>query len=223
MKKTYIIGDIHGCVHTLSDAWEKILKTFNKEEDIVVFLGDYFDRGKYSPNVYLFIRNLQEEFGKNIVCLKGNHEEMMYESLALNDHYFWFINGGMKTEQQFNIDFDSEIIAKSELIKWLAQLPSYYYDATEKFWCVHARIPHEYTVDYDEEDLDECLWGRSTSGVGDIVFHGHTPHKGTVVRKGNDINIDTGCVFNGGLTFAIKNGKIITTTTVPTNEMDRIE
>ncbi len=66
-----VIGDLHGDLQSLSF----ILKDsgFN-ENDCLIFLGDYGDRGLYSPEVYYVILKLKEEFPSRVILLRGNHE-----------------------------------------------------------------------------------------------------------------------------------------------------
>jgi diadenosine tetraphosphatase ApaH/serine/threonine PP2A family protein phosphatase len=75
--KMIVVGDIHGDLESL----EYILKNceFMKkiregENFLLVFLGDYGDRGFYSPEVYHVILKLKEMFPENIVLMRGNHE-----------------------------------------------------------------------------------------------------------------------------------------------------
>jgi len=59
MAKTYAIGDIHGETGHLF----KLMSTLPvlTEEDTVVFLGDYVDRGPCSKEVVAFVRALPKE------------------------------------------------------------------------------------------------------------------------------------------------------------------
>ena len=67
-----IVGDLHGDLESLTF----ILKDseFLQNEDYLVFLGDYGDRGKNSPEVYSLILSLKLKYPKRIVLLRGNHE-----------------------------------------------------------------------------------------------------------------------------------------------------
>ena len=66
------IGDIHGC----ADALEAILAAIDpREEDCIVTLGDYVDRGPETPRV--IERLIQLRSAGNLVPLLGNHELMM--------------------------------------------------------------------------------------------------------------------------------------------------
>ncbi len=72
-----IIGDIHGCYHTLVDllltmGYENKNGLWQHHERIALFIGDYIDRGIYIPQVLELIKNMVDN-GKAIALL-GNHE-----------------------------------------------------------------------------------------------------------------------------------------------------
>jgi len=66
---TFIIGDVHGCVHRL----EKILNHWEPWDQKLVFVGDYIDRGNYSGRVLKLLWEFQKSHPETIL-LKGNHE-----------------------------------------------------------------------------------------------------------------------------------------------------
>ena len=71
-----VVGDIHGDIVSL----QKILNEFrwedflSSEENILIFLGDYVDRGQYSTEVLLCLCKLKSRFPNNVFLLRGNHE-----------------------------------------------------------------------------------------------------------------------------------------------------
>ncbi|MEW5910509.1 MAG: metallophosphoesterase, partial [Thermodesulfobacteriota bacterium] len=65
----FAVGDIHGCFDKLHDLVEKI--SINPEKDLLLFIGDYVDRGEKSVEVVEFLIGLKKRV-KNIVFLKGN-------------------------------------------------------------------------------------------------------------------------------------------------------
>lgn len=75
----YAMSDIHGCINELKTNMQFVeLSGDNK----LIFLGDYIDYGRESYKVLRFIKNLQEEYGKEkVIVLKGNHEAMFLEWL----------------------------------------------------------------------------------------------------------------------------------------------
>ena len=74
----FAIGDIHGCIKQLVTLQDKIFNypEYNKDEDLLLYLGDYIDRGPSSKEVINNILQLQTENVKSIF-LMGNHEQFM--------------------------------------------------------------------------------------------------------------------------------------------------
>ena len=72
-----IIGDIHGDYSNLDKVFEQ-----HKEGTFYIFVGDYLDRG--SKNVETF-KMLQTLKGKNLVFLRGNHEQAI-QNWVYNHH-----------------------------------------------------------------------------------------------------------------------------------------
>jgi protein phosphatase len=72
-----IVGDLHGdlksLVHTLEDS--KFLSKAKSGSDVLlIFLGDYGDRGTHSPEVYYVVLKLKEMFPVRVILMRGNHE-----------------------------------------------------------------------------------------------------------------------------------------------------
>ena len=78
MKKIFAIGDIHGCLGKLQSLIQNI--SADQKNDIIVFIGDYIDRGSASREVVDYVIQLKGEY-KNVVCLLGNHEYMFLRYL----------------------------------------------------------------------------------------------------------------------------------------------
>ena len=66
-KKVIIIGDIHSCAEPLKE----VLKDFS-EENLYVFVGDYFDRGIQAVETFKIMLDLLEK--PNVILIEGNHE-----------------------------------------------------------------------------------------------------------------------------------------------------
>lgn len=74
------IGDIHGYLQKLQALIEKVCPT---DDDLVVYLGDYIDRGPDSPGVIDFLMAFREKYPKTIF-LGGNHDHLLVFMLQLN-------------------------------------------------------------------------------------------------------------------------------------------
>ncbi|MEM4577019.1 MAG: metallophosphoesterase family protein [Candidatus Nezhaarchaeales archaeon] len=69
-KRIVVIGDIHGDYESLT----KIISGTDLKEAIVVFLGDYVDRGSEAPRVVYEIFNIKLKSPHSVILLMGNHE-----------------------------------------------------------------------------------------------------------------------------------------------------
>jgi len=72
-----VVGDIHGDLETLAQILRDsrfIEKMYGEKQPLLIFLGDYGDRGIYSPEVYYVVLKLKETYPKNVVLMRGNHE-----------------------------------------------------------------------------------------------------------------------------------------------------
>lgn len=75
-RKVLVIGDVHGCYHTLMNAIDGKIK----EDCFYVFAGDLLDRGPNNREVLRFALNNYRK--KNVVFVKGNHEKHLCAYVA---------------------------------------------------------------------------------------------------------------------------------------------
>lgn len=72
-----IVGDLHGDLENLISILEKskfLEKAERYKNQHLIFLGDYGDRGNYSPEVYFVVLKLKEMYPSKVVLMRGNHE-----------------------------------------------------------------------------------------------------------------------------------------------------
>lgn len=65
------IGDIHGVVDPLI----KVVERVRDDADVLVFLGDYVNRGAQSRQVLEFLVELQQDLGHRTHFLLGHHDD----------------------------------------------------------------------------------------------------------------------------------------------------
>lgn len=82
-RKIIFVGDTHGDL----EASQKIVKEYLKEKNIVVFLGDYVDRGLKSRENLDFLLEKKAGCPSQIYLLQGNHEGYRYLQFSPAD--FW--------------------------------------------------------------------------------------------------------------------------------------
>ena len=100
--KIYAIGDVHGEHDLLEELMTEIMSEI-REEDRIIFLGDYIDRGPKSFETIEFLIDLQIKH-KDTVCLLGNHEEMLLNAIErgkFDDVMLWLENGWWVTVENY--------------------------------------------------------------------------------------------------------------------------
>lgn len=203
---TFAIGDIHGRIDKLGALLAVCQAAVDDRGAKFAFVGDYIDRGTHSREVVEFLIRAKTLLASPIICLRGNHEEMLIRvsdrDCSDRDLMTWWGNGGEQTLESYGVNHPSDLPA--EHLDWMRSLPLQTSDRHRLF--VHAGIrPGVALSDQSEQDL---LWIRepflsSDEDHGPLVVHGHTP---TRCRKpdlrANRLNIDTGACFGGPLTAA---------------------
>ena len=73
----YVIGDIHGCYDDLQLMLDKIQYDW---DDLLIFTGDYIDRGTQS---YEMLKWIDEYRFAKMIFIRGNHEEEFIKNVEL--------------------------------------------------------------------------------------------------------------------------------------------
>lgn len=171
---TYVIADLHGKFAALQAILNRILPL--REQDRLIFLGDYIDRGDQSPEIIDKLIELKNNFGNRVIFLMGNHEWMLLSLLGELDIYVdianvdgvWLHNGGRETIQSYeryltNKNINPRIRGRyipnipPSHIEFLSKLKLYYEDSDYIF--VHAGC--DPNMNLDEQSANLLLWDRS--------------------------------------------------------------
>lgn len=193
-ENSYIaVGDIHGCVDTLSSLLDKI----GHKRSTFVFLGDYIDRGPDSRGCIAKLMDFSNDHP--CVFLRGNHEDMMLEAVRTGKTELWQLNGCQATLQSYDTDARRLQFIPSHL-DFIKSTRVYF--ETADFFFVHAGLNPGMTIDDAKKapDADHMfMWDRSYLSSPDVVWEktvvvGHTPMADPIL-KDKLINIDTGCVY----------------------------
>ena len=97
---TFIIGDIHGCDRALKSLLKRLAP--DEKEDRLILLGDLYDRGPDSWEVFQTVKGLADVYGDRFVLLRGNHEDyLLAPKLSFTDRRVWNRVGKKTTVQSF--------------------------------------------------------------------------------------------------------------------------
>jgi serine/threonine protein phosphatase 1 len=193
------IGDVHGCFTALTALWQMVQPS---EQDTVVFLGDYVDRGPESREVLDWL--IRESAKPNRIFLRGNHEVMML-SAAENPFQAesWRSCGGLETLMSYALRSGFDWASRIPDTHWaFLQKTTRYYE-TEKHIFVHACLDGQLDLDEQLEDVlywqtFEQLWPHKS---GKKVVCGHTTlSSGEIADVGHGVCIETAVAYGGWLT-----------------------
>lgn len=198
-KKTFIIGDVHGCLWELKSMIDKI--NWNPSKDRLIFIGDYIDRGEDPKGVVDFILELKK-VSELVQCVMGNHEKMFLDYLSGINIQNFMMNGGRSTLRSYRDAMrnrDDEFVPSSHLDFFSSLLPLV---ELEKHYIVHAGFRPGILI--EDQELDDMIWIRdeflySDYDFGKIVIFGHSAFNSPLIME-NKIGIDTGAVYGNFLT-----------------------
>lgn len=223
--RVYAVGDIHGRVDLLAALHDHILDdaaAATAGRKVLVYLGDYVDRGPCSFEVIDMLIEAPLE-GFEIVHLKGNHEDFVLRFLAEgpeedSEADTWFINGGEFTLLSYEVPLLTVPFGLAELETvrnaFRAALPQSHREFFEGLKMFHVEGDYLFVhagirpgVPLDEQDEEDLLWIReeflySDADLGHMVVHGHSPEVNPEVRP-NRIGIDTGAHYTDRLTCLV--------------------
>lgn len=223
----YAIGDIHGradCLQRLLDVIMDDASASGQITPVLLFLGDYVDRGDESRAVIEICAELGSVWRHEAVFLRGNHEDAMLTFLTDPiGGAAWLRFGGLSTLMSYGVPNVSESMSDGRLIDASATLARNL-PKSHRTFLETTRLTHtDGNVHFCHAGIDPgteigaqsprtLMWGEGTdtppSDYPYIVVHGHVVVEAPVLRR-REVNVDTGAYFSGHLTCArIADGSI---------------
>jgi serine/threonine protein phosphatase 1 len=223
----YAVGDVHGRLDVLRlllrDIAADALATRPVERPVLVFLGDYIDRGPDSRGVIEAVLHLARDGAFEVAPLKGNHEQALLR--FLDDPSFaasWMDNGGGATLISYGVQppalrTDAEAWAQARDAFEAALPPAHrrFFETLEPirvigdYAFVHAGVrPGAPLEAQSERDL---LWIRydfldDPGPFEKVIVHGHTPSEAPQLLK-QRLGVDTGAYATGLLSAVRLHGE----------------
>lgn len=215
--RTFAIGDIHGGLKALIQVLNKL---GIKEEDTLIFMGDYVDGWSESAQVIDFLINLSKKI--NCIFIKGNHDVWCQRWLKNNEDVdpVWFMHGGKETLESY-ASFSAD--EKKQHLIFFENMPMYFLDDDNRLF-LHAGFTSMHGVEKETYThkfcTDRTLWEMALAMDNKIekahssypkrlmhyneIYIGHTPttnYGKTVPMNAINIwNVDTGAAFKGRIT-----------------------
>lgn len=216
----YAIGDIHGCYALMRELLAELARDQaeqpHEDRPMLVFLGDYVDRGPQSAKVLEALVWLQRRPDLEVRLLKGNHEQALLGFLDAPERAGpWLEFGGAETLASYGVAPPRPDDPAAEMIRVRDELtdrmPAAHLRLLEgleliveagDYAFVHAGVrPGASLARQEEADL---LWIRkgfldTAQPFERMIVHGHTWIDAQPQMLPNRIGLDTGAYATGVL------------------------
>lgn len=191
-RAVFAIGDIHGCLDLLDGLLAGIEVATARDETppLIIFLGDYVDRGPSSKGVIDRLLEIAEGGDARFLC--GNHEEAMIRFLGdPQGGPTWSGYGGKATLQSYGVspparsgDEEAWTLAQRELSERIPPAHLKFLWGLEDFveigdyFFAHAGVRPDKAL--REQAPHDLRWIRAPFLTSDrplekLIVHGHTP------------------------------------------------
>ncbi|WP_219836779.1 metallophosphoesterase family protein [Paenibacillus sp. R14(2021)] len=222
MTRILMISDVHGCAVQLDELLK--LVNYRADEDQLMLLGDYVDRGPQSKETVELVMELTRQ--PNVIALRGNHDQRLVDLAISHDPEVpikFMEHGGLTTLQSYagirSESFDPYDLKEfsqylsgnyAKHIAFLQGLPLYHENLQHIY--VHAGLNPLYANWKEQPEHDfmnikgEFLHVKTV--VDRLVIFGHTrtselQDSAAVWFGGDKIGIDGGCAYGQQLNALI--------------------
>jgi len=220
--KYLIVPDLHG-TYSIYQKVEQFIKQECEEDRIIIFLGDYMDRGEsmevfgeefldggsyHTLNALFNLQIWAKDENRKIHFLRGNHE------IFFEDYFF---NDSLKPYKQYpffrdsvealEFAFDNNHTLYPMFETFMKNLLPYYLDKKNGFLFIHAGVDFSAGSLKEQAKKGIIYWIRDKFIYSDkklpyTVVFGHTPFDKPFM-KGDKIGLDSG-IYDSGFINLLK-------------------
>jgi len=211
-----VIGDTHGDSEATFSIIKqvKFIENQNKGEknQILIFLGDYIDRGRASLHNLEIVLNLKLNYPQNVILLRGNHEEgggfIPYELPYDLAEVFGGIGGEISHEKLVELFelLGNLVVTSNGLVMVHGGIPSREIRGLKEL-INNEELFHQMRWNDPEEEVKEREFGNR--GSFDFCLFGKLPFKRFMEVIGGKIMIRSHEYFSEGFKKYF-NGELIT-------------
>lgn len=225
--RVYAIGDVHGRADLLQRLLARVREdgegTAAGTEKVVVYLGDYIDRG-FDSRVVIDILLDEPLGGFEAVHLKGNHEDCLLRFLDdVSIGPDWFAIGGDATAMSYGARIPKGLTLTERFdhihAELRAKIPARHLEFLGRLELMHQAGDYVFVhagirpgVPLEQQEPDDLMWIRdeflnSPDTQGKVIVHGHSI-TATARPEIHDhrIGIDTGAYATNVLTCLVIEG-----------------
>ena len=170
-----VVGDLHGDF----PSFKRVEAIFNPASDLLLFLGDYGDRGSKSIQVINGVNNLLDHYPEQVIALLGNHEDYS-ESGKPNFSPCTLIDEVVSHQGSWELYFREVLSPFLRQLYLSAMIPHH-------VLFVHGGISRQITekkdlIEPSQDVVEDILWSDPANLNGE-----YPNHRGAGVEFGSDI------------------------------------
>jgi len=198
-RQIVFIGDTHGDI----SASQLVARDFPPEKNVLVFLGDYVDRGEYSRENLEYLLDLRKKYPGRVILLMGNHETFPVMELSPAD--FWVSLSSEELKHYAEIVVNLPLaVSVGNILALHGGLPEI--DSIEDINSVR--------IDANDRNFNDIMWGDFVNEEHDgfifrprfgkkrflnvmgklnkkILVRAHDPHAETFMYEGRSVTLMT--------------------------------
>ncbi|GAA4347903.1 metallophosphoesterase [Angustibacter luteus] len=199
-----VVGDVHGNARALARAFEW-LETW---DGLVIFVGDYVNRGPASREVVDHLILAKDALGERLVLLRGNHDQVLLDFISGESPRRLLSHGGLTTvssylkgtEAQASIETFRETFPDGHL-RLLGDTGTHF--ETDEMLVSHAGYNPDRPTSRRSEDLalgrHHGIFSRGATAPKALIICGHYIQRGMKpFESRNLICLDTGSGTTAG-------------------------
>jgi serine/threonine protein phosphatase 1 len=206
--RVFVVGDLHGDYELFME--KLVLVDFDFEKDLVIAVGDLVDRGRANMQC---IRLLDQPW---FTSVQGNHEDFCclgFKSDRVAEVHKDPRNGGAwfyslpEEEQEGVVRKFLELPVAMEIDYKGCRYGFTHADIPITVWDELKTVddPNMIFMGTGRTIRDYLIWSRVGYDTPDVdtehiqglraLFHGHTPTRGVIEKRGNEVYVDFGACF----------------------------
>jgi protein phosphatase len=165
-----IVSDLHGDLESLIQIMKEsnfLQKISQNSDAVLIFLGDYGDRGEYSKEVYCTVLKLKLAFPEQVILMRGNHEGP--EDLLASPH---------DLPMEFQIKFGEKWEGAYSKIRELFTCLYNVVLVEKRYLIIHGGVPtqartiedlaYAHTLHPKQSFLEDMLWSDPNEMVEEV-------------------------------------------------------
>lgn len=209
MSLTYVIADLHGRFDLLELALERLAM---RKPGRLITLGDYVDRGPQSKQIIDRLMTWDGRKVWDVVCLQGNHEDIMLKTCRKPlDPDWWIGNGGGSTLVSYGHPRQGPVdlsVVPAAHLDWIEKLPLMHVDQHRVY--VHAGVDPHLPLDKQRQDVLQWKLYNHNTDIGHKahknhrhVVHGHHQFENGPKLYKHRTDLDTFAWYTGRLVIGV--------------------